>query len=140
VSTTDEISSAVTPGTVISQSPGGGASVPSGSDVNLVVAKAPPTVAVPDVVGKTMGEADATLGASGFPAAAQQQTVTNQSQDGIVLSQSPAASTQAKKGASVTIVVGKYVAPTPTTTTTTTNPTTTTTTPAGTTSTPKKKT
>ncbi len=143
VGTVDEVSSAATPGTVINQSPGGGASVPSGSDVTLVVAKAPLTVAVPNVVGKTTGEADATLGAASFPAVAHQQTVTNKSQDGIVLSQNPTASTQAKKGASVTIVVGKYVAPTPTTTTTTTNPTTTTTTPAttatGTTSTPKKK-
>ncbi|MBV8713122.1 MAG: Stk1 family PASTA domain-containing Ser/Thr kinase [Solirubrobacterales bacterium] len=141
VRTLDEVSSTATPGTVISQNPGGGASVPSGSDVSLVVAKAPPTVAVPDVVGKTTGAADAALGAAGFPAAAQQQTVTNKSQDGIVLSQDPSASTQAKRGATVTIVVGKYVAPTPTTTTTTTNPTTTTTTPTptGTTTTPKKK-
>jgi beta-lactam-binding protein with PASTA domain len=75
------------------------------------------------------------LGAAGFPATPQQQTVTNQSQNGIVLSQTPPASTQVKKGTSVTIVIGKYVAPTPTTTTSTTTPTT----PTGTTSAPKKK-
>ena len=79
------------------------------------------------------------LGAAGFPAAVQQQTVTDQSQNGLVLSQNPAANTQAKKGAPITIVVGKYVAPTPTTTTSTTTPTTPTT-PTGTTSTPKKTT
>ena len=126
VRTTDEVTSAAAPGTVISQDPGGGALVPNGSDVTLVVAKAPPTVAVPNVVGKTTGAADAALGAAGFPAVASQQTVTNQSQDGIVLSQNPGAGTQAKKGTNISIVVGKYVAPTPTTTTTTTNPTTTT--------------
>jgi serine/threonine-protein kinase len=104
--------------------------------VNLVVAKAPPTVAVPNVVGKTHGAANAMLGAVGFPAAPQQQTVTNQSQNGIVLSQTPAASTQVKKGTTVTIVIGKYVAPTPTTTTSTpTTPTT----PSGTTSQKKRK-
>jgi serine/threonine-protein kinase len=92
-------------------------------------------VAVPNVVGKTRGTAEATLGAAGFPATVQQQTVTNQSQNGIVLSQTPAASTQVKKGTTVTIVVGKYVAPTPTTTTTTTTPTT----PTGTTSQKKHK-
>ena len=89
------------------------------------------TVAVPDVVGKTTGAANATLGAAGFPAVQQQQTVTNQSQDGIVLSQNPSAQSQARKGATVTIVVGRFQATT--TTTTPTTPTTTTTTPGTTT-------
>jgi beta-lactam-binding protein with PASTA domain len=87
------------------------------------------------VVGKTRGAAEAALGAQGFPATVQPQTVTNQAQNNVVLSQNPAASTQAKKDTNVTIVVGKYVAPTPTTTTSTTTPTT----PTGTTTTPKKK-
>jgi serine/threonine-protein kinase len=134
VTTTPQVSTTVAPGTVISQDPVGGKSAASGSTVTLVVAKAPPTVAVPNVVGKTHGAANAMLGAAGFPATPQQQTVTNQSQNGIVLSQTPAASTQAKKGTSVTIVVGKYVAPTPTTTTSTTTPTTS----SGTTSSQKK--
>ena len=106
------------------------------------MAKAPATVAVPNVVGKTTGAANAALGAAGFPATQQQQTVTDKTQNGIVLSQNPAAGAQAKKGTLVTIVVGKYVAATtPTTTTTTTTPTTTTGTTGttGTTSTPKKK-
>jgi serine/threonine-protein kinase len=139
VTTTDQVSTSASPGTVLSQNPAGGSSATSGSTVSLVVAMAPPTVAVPDVVGLTTGAANATLGAAGFPAAQQPQTVTNHSQNGIVLSQNPAASTQAKKGATVTIVVGKYVAPTPTTTTTTTTPTTTTTTGTGTTTTTAKK-
>src|SRR5262249_20172868 len=112
------------------------------STIALVVAKAPATVAVPNVVGKTTGAANATLGAAGFPATQQQQTVTDKTQNGVVLSQNPAASTQVKKGIVVTIVVGHYTAPTtPTTTTTTTTPTTTTGTTGttGTTSTPKKK-
>jgi eukaryotic-like serine/threonine-protein kinase len=136
-SPTDQVTSTVAPGTVISQSPVGGKSVAPGSTVTLVVAKAPPTVAVPNVVGKTTGAADAALGAAGFPATPQPQAVTDQAQNGVVLSQSPAAATQAKKGTTVTIVVGKYTA-TPTTTTTTTTPTTATT-PTGTTSAPKKK-
>ncbi|HET6869959.1 MAG TPA: Stk1 family PASTA domain-containing Ser/Thr kinase [Solirubrobacteraceae bacterium] len=135
VATTSEVSTTAAPGTVLSQSPAGGKSAASGSTVTLVVAKAPPTVAVPNVVGKTHGAANAMLGAEGFPATPQQQTVTNQAQNGIVLSQTPAASTQVKKGTTVTIVVGKYVAPTPTTTTSTTTPTT----PAGTTSSQKKR-
>jgi eukaryotic-like serine/threonine-protein kinase len=136
VTTTDQVTTTAAPGTVLNQTPVGGKSAASGSTVSLVVAKAPPTVAVPNVVGKTTGAANATLGAAGFPAVQQQQTVTNQSQNGIVLSQNPAASTQAKKGTSVTIVVGKFSSTTtPTTTTSTTTPTT----PTGTTSAPKKK-
>jgi serine/threonine-protein kinase len=138
VSTSEQVTTTATPNSVLSQNPPGGKSAPSGSTVSLVVAKAPPTVAVPNVVGQTTGSADATLGAAGFPAVAQPQTVSTQSQNGIVLSQNPAAGSQAKRGTSITIVVGKYVAPTPTPTTTTTTPTTTTTT-TGTTSTPKKK-
>ncbi|MBV9415711.1 MAG: Stk1 family PASTA domain-containing Ser/Thr kinase, partial [Solirubrobacterales bacterium] len=128
---TDEVTDTAAPGTVLSQDPAGGRSVPSGSTITLVAAKAPATVAVPDVVGKTTGAANATLGAAGFPAVQQQQTVTNQSQDGIVLSQNPSAQSQAKKGSTVTIVVGKFQATT--TTTTTSTPTTTTTTPGTTT-------
>jgi eukaryotic-like serine/threonine-protein kinase len=123
---TDEVSSTTTPGTVISQSPPGGSSVKPGSTIDLVVAKAPPTIAIPNVVGSKRGAAEATLGASSFPAAVQRMDVTTKSQGGVVLSQSPGAGTMSKKGATVTIVVGHYVPPTPTTTTTTTAPTTTT--------------
>ncbi|MBV9801872.1 MAG: Stk1 family PASTA domain-containing Ser/Thr kinase [Solirubrobacterales bacterium] len=136
VVTTDQVITSASPGTVLSQSPVGGKSEPNGSTVTLVVAKAPTTVAVPNVVGQTRGAAEATLGAAGFPATVQRQTVTDQSQNGVVQSQTPAATSQAKKGTSVTIVVGKYVASTtPTTTTSTTTPTTQT----GTTSGHKKK-
>jgi len=131
VDTTPQVSTTATPGTVLTQSPTGGMSVASGSTITLVVAKAPPTIAVPNVVGQTRGAAEATLGAAGFPATVQEQTVTDPTQKGIVLSQTPAASNQEKKNTLVTIVVGHYVA-TPTTTTSTTTPT-------GTTSAPKKK-
>jgi eukaryotic-like serine/threonine-protein kinase len=134
VNAVSQVSTSATPGTVLSQNPAGGKSAATGATVTLVVAKAPPTVAVPNVVGKTRGAAEASLGAAGFPATVQPQTVTNQGQNNVVLSQNPAASTQAKKNTTVTIVVGKYVAPTPTTTTTTTTPTTQT----GTTSSQKK--
>ncbi len=137
VTTTSQVTTTAAPNTVLSQSPVGGKSAASGSTVNLVVAKAPPTVAVPNVVGQTPGAAKAALGAAGFPATVQQQPVTDQAQNNLVQSQNPAASTQAKKGTPITIVVGKYTA-TPTTTTSTTTPTTPTT-PTGTTSAPKKK-
>ena len=145
VSTTTEITTAAAPGTVIGQTPVGGTSVQPGSTIDLVVAKAPPTVAVPNVVGMKRGAAEATLGASGFPATVQPMNVATKSQGGTVLSQSPTAGTMVNKGLTVAIVVGHYVAPTPTppptTTTTTTTARTTTTAPTttpttGTTTTP----
>ncbi len=128
VTTTAEITTSATAGTVISQTPVGGSSVKPGTTVNLVVAKAPPTMAVPNVVGKKRGPAEATLGASGFPATVQRQDVSSKSQGGVVLSQSPGANQMVNKGVTVTITVGHYVAPAPTTTTTTTTSTTPTTT------------
>ncbi len=65
------------PGTVSARARPAARPAPSGSTVTLVVAKAPPTVAVPNVVGKTTGAANAALGAAGFPATQQQQTVTD---------------------------------------------------------------
>ncbi len=123
---------------MISQSPVGGSSVKPGSTIDLVVAKASPTVAVPNVVGSKRGPAEATLGAAASRRLSRRMDVTTKSQGGVVLSQSPAAGTMSKKDATVTIVVGHYVAPTPTTTTTTTAPTTTTSTTSttGTTTTP----
>jgi eukaryotic-like serine/threonine-protein kinase len=141
---TEQVSTSATPGTVISQTPSGGTIEPSGTTVDLVVAKQSPTVAVPNVVGQTQGAADATLGSKNFPASAQTTNVSNRAQDGVVLSQSPSAGIQANPGSTVTITVGHYVAPTPTTTSTTATtptPTTTTggTTTGGTSTSPKKK-
>jgi beta-lactam-binding protein with PASTA domain/predicted Ser/Thr protein kinase len=138
VVSTSQVSSTASPGSVISQSPGGGSSEPPGTTITLVLAKAPPTPTVPNVVGQTRGAAEASLGSQGFPATVQRQDVTNQAQNNVVLSQSPTAGSQATKGSSVTIVVGHYTTSS-TPTTTTSSPSTTTTTTPGTTSTPKKK-
>ncbi len=101
-----------TPGTVVSQTPAGGTQATPGSAVTIVVAKAAPpkpaAVTVPTVTGQTQSAATSALKAAGFQVVVTQQTVTNKSQDGTVLSQSPAAGTSAKKGSTVTIVVGKY--------------------------------
>jgi eukaryotic-like serine/threonine-protein kinase len=154
---TEQVSTTASPGTVIDQTPSGGTLEPSGTTVDLVVAKQSPAPVVPNVVGQTRGAAEATLGSKNFPATVQATNVSNQAQKNVVLSQSPSSGTQAAPGSTVTITVGHYVPPTPTTTTTTTTPTTTTggtttggtttggtttggTTTGGTGTTPKKKT
>jgi serine/threonine-protein kinase len=126
VHATPETSTTAAAGTVINQSPTSGAQEPQGTTVTIVVAKAPTTAPVPNVQGQTASAATRTLKQSGFNVARRQKKVTDKTQNGIVLSESPSNGSTAKKGSTVTITVGHYVAPsTPTTpTTTSTTPTT----------------
>jgi eukaryotic-like serine/threonine-protein kinase len=106
------------PGTVISQAPASGSSAHAGDRVSLVVAQAPSKTAVPNVVGQNETAAAAALGKAGFTPKATSETVTEPSQVGIVLKQSPAAGAKARKGATVTLTIGALgTATTPTTTT-----------------------
>jgi beta-lactam-binding protein with PASTA domain/predicted Ser/Thr protein kinase len=116
------------PGTVLAQSPAGGATGHSGDTVDLTVAQAPKEIAVPSVVGAAQAAASAALRHEGFKVRTQTHATTEQSQVGVVLEQTPAGGARARKGATVTIAVGK-LAPQTTTTTTTPPATTTTTTP-----------
>jgi serine/threonine-protein kinase len=127
---TKRTSSTQAPGTVISQSPSGGASVPAGGKVNLTVAQAPTEVSVPDVLGKSEALAAAALGSAGFTPKTMTTPTSEEAKVGVVLKQTPAPGARARKGATVTITVGVLATPsTPTTTTTTTPPPTTTTPP-----------
>jgi beta-lactam-binding protein with PASTA domain len=122
VNTSTQESTTVPPGNVISQNPAGNSQVDPNSAVTLVIAKAPATSAIPNVVGSTAASATSALTGAGFSVTVTSKSVTKQNQDGIVLSQSPAAGKQGKKGSTVTIVVGRLQ----TTTTTTSSSSTTT--------------
>jgi beta-lactam-binding protein with PASTA domain len=119
---TQRVSTTQQPETVLAQSPSTGSSVHAGDKVNLVVAQAPRETAVPDVVGQNETAAAAALGKAGFTPKTTPETVSEQAQVGIVLKQSPAAGTNATKGATVTLTVGVLGTPTTPTTTTTTTP------------------
>src|SRR5207245_1655135 len=91
---TQQSSTTVASGNVISESPAAGTSVASGSAVNLVVssgAPAPTQIAVPNVVGQTQAAATSAITSAGLTAG----TVTMQSSttvaSGSVISQNPAA-------------------------------------------------
>ena len=117
-------------GTVLSQSPAAGSSVNSGQQVNLVVVKASQEVTVPRVVGSKEELAEGELVGAGFKPTTTKRTVANPEEAGIVLQQSPAGGGKAKRGATVTITVGKLETQTTPSTTTTppsTTPSTTTT-------------
>jgi beta-lactam-binding protein with PASTA domain/predicted Ser/Thr protein kinase len=132
---TMKVSTTATPGTVIAQSPSGGAQVSTGSKVTLTVAKAPKELEVPSVIGETEAAATVTLTHAGFKAKRETRATTEATQIGTVLEQTPAAGSHERKGASVTIVVGTAAPPT-TSTPTTSTPTTTTTTTTTSASTP----
>ena len=91
------------PGTVVEQDPLPGL-VDQGSTVTIKVAKAPSTVAVPDVVGKTQAEAQSALSAVGLSTnVTQQSSITVPS--GQVISQNPSAGIKVAIGTTVTITV-----------------------------------
>ncbi len=126
---TKKVSSTQAAGTVLLQSPSTGTPVRTGTKVNLTVAQAPKEVEVPEVVGAAEAAATAALKRAGFKAKVEQRATTEQAQVGVVLEQSPAGSAPARKGTTVTIVVGMLGTTTTTPTTTTTTTTTATTPP-----------
>jgi beta-lactam-binding protein with PASTA domain len=99
---TTEWSSTVPTGTVISQSPAGGAPALSETTVNLVVSKGVP-VTVPNVVSMTQTAATAAITGLGLKVAAT--TAFDSSPAGSVMSQSPVGDTQAIAGSTVSIVI-----------------------------------
>jgi len=106
---------------VIAQSPDSGQSAGKGSTVSLTVSNGPKTSPVPDVTSYDLGLAQQTLQASGFKSHITYQPVTDPSQDGVVLAQSPVGGTQAPQKTKVELTVGQ-LAGTDTTTTTTPTP------------------
>jgi beta-lactam-binding protein with PASTA domain/predicted Ser/Thr protein kinase len=133
---TQKVSSSQTAGSVISQLPRAGASVPTGSKVDVTIAKASNEVAVPSVVGQSETQAAAALGGAGFVPTIVTTTTTEQSKVGVVLKQSPSAGHLARKGSTVRLTVGALATETTPTTTTPTTPTPTTPTTPPTTTTP----
>jgi serine/threonine-protein kinase len=108
------------PGTVLSQNPKAGAMVPKGTTINLTVAKAArPTV--PSEIGKTQDDAINDISNLGLVPQVSTRSVTDATQDGKVIAQTPAAGTIRSKGAHVQLVVGR-LAPSPGGSTTTPSP------------------
>jgi eukaryotic-like serine/threonine-protein kinase len=95
------------PGTVLSQIPDSGARIDKGSTVTLTVARQPQDVEVVDVTGETQSDAVQRLSKDGFEIDIQEQPVDSQEGDGVVLEQDPAGG-KAKRGSTVTLVVGKF--------------------------------
>jgi serine/threonine-protein kinase len=106
-------------GTVGAQKPGGGSRAPRGQVVQIDVSRGetgtttvvttttgPSQGTVPDTVGQDEQSATFTLEDADFRVRIQERTVTDPSQDGIVIQQIPRTGTR-RTGTTVTIVVGR---------------------------------
>lgn len=102
-------------GTVLSTNPTAGTTVRAGDTVTLTVAAEPSTATIPDVVGQTESTATRAIQNAGFTVRVTREDTNDESQDGRVISSSPAAGQERKQDSVVTIVVANYDPPTPTT-------------------------
>ena len=101
---------AVPTGSVISQSPAAGTELEKGSEVKLVVSKGPGSIKISDVAGKSLAEAKQALENQGLVVESSEQ-YSDTVASGKVISQEPAAGTEAAKGDTVTLTVSKGKAP-----------------------------
>jgi serine/threonine-protein kinase len=92
-------------GTVLSQSPTEGSSVPSGTAVDLVVNKGVETAPVPDLVGMTKAEAAAALTAAGLVMGKETQVASDTIPAGQVVDQKVDKGVVVAKGTSVGVTV-----------------------------------
>jgi serine/threonine-protein kinase len=123
-------------GEVVATDPQGGTTARQGTKVTVTVSKGPAIAQVPRVTGRQQTEAVSLLQEAGFLVTIVKQDVTDPSQDGLVLAEDPHAGQTVKKGAAVTITVGRLVQLPTTTEATTTAPPPATTAPATTTTAP----
>ncbi len=92
------------PGTVLSTNPQSGESVPPETAVNLEVAQAPDQVAVPDVAGRTEGEARNAITGAGLTVGSVSEE-SGERPAGQVLRTDPAAGTQVEPESAVNIIL-----------------------------------
>jgi serine/threonine-protein kinase len=115
VTTQNESSTTIQQGFVTRTSPPANTAVSVGSTVTVFVSTGAPTVAVPDLRHDTQAQAQAALNTVGLQGNFTTQPVNNANQDGLVVSQTPAAGTQVPNGSAVNVVIGQFQSTTTTT-------------------------
>ena len=97
-------------GTVVAQSPGGGTSAPTSSQVTINVSSGEGTagVAVPNTVGLTIPQAVSVVQSAGLHLVMLRRTVADHSEAGKVVAQTPAAGQQAPKNSRVVVYMGAF--------------------------------
>jgi len=117
-----DVDSSEPKGVVVQMDPPANTLASKGATITIYVSKGPKESAVPDVTSFSRADAVATLLNSHFKADVIVLDVTDPSQDGVVLTQSPGPGETAKPGTTVTITVGRYTPPPPPVDTTTLPP------------------
>ncbi|MFH8285033.1 Stk1 family PASTA domain-containing Ser/Thr kinase [Streptomyces antibioticus] len=95
------------PGTVTDQDPNLGEEVEKGTKITLTIAKAVEKATVPDVSGKSCDEAKAQMQQNNLTGNCVEVDTQDQNQVGKVISTSPSIGSQADKGSTVQIQIGK---------------------------------
>jgi serine/threonine-protein kinase len=103
----EDTSADVKAGSVISQGIAEGGETRVGAVVDLVVSKGVATVAVPGVVGRSLGKAKEELQKAGFTVGNLKSRSDDDRSDGVILEQTPAANQQAPKGSAVDLVINR---------------------------------
>jgi beta-lactam-binding protein with PASTA domain len=110
---TQQTSSSVAAGNVISQGVAAGQVLAAGSPVDLVVSSGPPQVAVPTVTGLTQAAATSAITGASLVAGTVTQATSATVAAGNVISQTPSAGTMAAVGSAVDLVVSSGPPPAP---------------------------
>lgn len=97
------IDTTVSAGTILSQTPSGGAPLQT-KEIRVVVASAPEMVTVPSVIGKPEDKAIETLVAAGFEVPTSEKEASSE-KPGVVLRQEPNAGSKSEKASLVRLVV-----------------------------------
>ena len=98
-------------GTVVAQSPQSGSTAPTRSQVTVNVSSGPngnPSENVPNVVGQKLPQAVPALQHAGLRLIFLRRTVSDRSQAGVIVAQTPAAGSSAPKHAQVLVYMGAF--------------------------------
>jgi beta-lactam-binding protein with PASTA domain len=109
-------------GQVIRQLPAAGTALPEGEQVTVVYSTGAGSILLGNYVGLDESSAVDDIEDLGLVADVRTQTVESESDDGVVLSQSPPSGSRLGEGDRVSLVVGEYVEPEPEPEPTTTTP------------------
>lgn len=97
----------VEPGKICEQTPLEGSRTQRGQAVRAIIARAPETVSVPTVVGRSASKAKELLIQAGFAPGNVHYKANENRDEGVVLEQTPAGGQPARKGSKVDFVVNK---------------------------------
>lgn len=96
--------------TVISQKPPKGQKVKEGREIEVTVSNGPEQATVPQVVGKTVSDAELAIRGAGFKVAIEKKYDEKWTEN-TVMSQNPSGNSNAAKGSTVTILISQGKAP-----------------------------